>query len=63
MLNALSYDDVLLVPQYSDIKSRAEIDISADLGNGLTLELPILSSPMDTISERPMVVAMSKFGG
>ena len=63
MLNALSYDDVLLVPQYSDIKSRAEIDISADLGNGLTLELPILSSPMDTISESPMVVAMSKYGG
>ena len=38
----LSYDDVLLVPQYSDIRSRSEIDISTDLGAGLELQLPII---------------------
>jgi len=42
-----SYDDVLLMPQYSDIVSRSEIDISVDLGKDITLEMPIISSPMD----------------
>tara|TARA_R100001015_G_C4621698_1_gene178951 strand:- start:435 stop:1460 length:1026 start_codon:yes stop_codon:yes gene_type:complete len=59
----LSYDDVLLVPQYSDIKSRSEVSLDADLGNGLRLSTPILSSPMDTISEAPMATAIGKFGG
>ena len=62
MINALSYDDVLLVPQYSDIESRSEIDISVDLGKNLKLELPILASPMDTISEAPMAIAMASAG-
>ena len=60
---ALSYDDVLLVPQYSDIKSRGEIDISTDLGHGLKLTLPVLASPMDTISEEQMAIAVDKSGG
>ena len=59
----LSYDDVLLAPQYSDIRSRSEIDPSSDLGRGLHLSLPIISSPMDTISEGSMAVAMSNIGG
>ena len=60
---ALSYDDVLLVPQYSDIKSRAEIDISTDFGKGLKLHLPVMASPMDTISEMPMALVMGEYGG
>lgn len=60
---ALTYDDVLLVPQYSNIRSRSDIDISTDLGKNLVLELPIIASPMDTISEAPMAIAMSKHGG
>lgn len=59
---SLSYDDVLLTPQYSDIRSRAEIDISTNLGRGLNLRLPIISSPMDTISETPMSIEMAKAG-
>ena len=59
----VSYDDVLLVPGYSDIRSRAEIDISTNLGKGLQIDLPIISSPMDTISEGPMAAAMSLAGG
>tara|TARA_R110002020_G_scaffold243944_1_gene457536 strand:- start:9061 stop:10077 length:1017 start_codon:yes stop_codon:yes gene_type:complete len=57
-----SYDDVLLVPQYSDVRSRAEIDISSDLGNGVELQLPIIASPMDTISESAMGTAMASAG-
>jgi len=62
----LTYDDVLLVPQYSDIKSRREVSIASVLrGNGPTtkLSLPIISSPMDTISEEGMGVAMWQSGG
>jgi IMP dehydrogenase len=59
---SLSYNDVLLVPQYSDIKSRKEVDISSQLGQ-LALDLPIIASPMDTISEGPMASAMSELGG
>ena len=61
--DCLSYDDVLLRPQYSDIRSRSEIDISTDLGNGLELDVPIISSPMDTISEADMAISLSKLGG
>ena len=63
MKKGVSYDDVLLVPRYSDIKSRSDVDISTDLGKNLTLELPIIASPMDTISESPMAIAMSSYGG
>jgi len=61
--NGLSYDDVLLVPRYSDIESRSEIDLSADMGKTLQLDLPLFSSPMDTISEDRMAIAMDKAGG
>tara|TARA_R110002110_G_scaffold330053_1_gene541382 strand:+ start:1344 stop:2360 length:1017 start_codon:yes stop_codon:yes gene_type:complete len=62
MNRTYSYDDVLLMPKYSDIRSRSEIDISTDLGKGVKLQLPIFASPMDTISEGPMGEAMSKVG-
>lgn len=63
MNEALSYDDILLSPRYSDIRSRAEVSIDTDLGNGLVLSLPILASPMDTISEAAMAVSMGVMGG
>lgn len=59
---ALSYDDILLSPQYSDIRSRSEIDTSIDLGNNLVLELPVFSSPMDTVSESEMAIALANNG-
>ena len=63
MNKTLSYDDVLLIPQYSDIRSRTEVSLETNLGNGLVLDSPVLSSPMDTISEAPMAVAIGQFGG
>jgi len=60
---ALSYDDVLLMPAYSDIKSRSEVSISAELGNNLSFPVPIISSPMDTISEAAMATEMGYLGG
>jgi IMP dehydrogenase len=61
--SALTYDDVLLVPQYSDIKSRSEVDISSGLSNNIILNTPIISSPMDTVTEAPMALAMDIAGG
>ena len=56
----LAFDDVLLKPQYSDIESRSLIDISNNLYAGYTLEVPIIASPMDTVSETDMAIAMHR---
>ena len=63
---ALAYDDVLLVPQYSTIQSRQEISIASTLDGSyasVRLGLPIIASPMDTISEVEMGIAMWQEGG
>mgnify|MGYP003111468052 FL=1 len=59
---SVTYDDLLLVPQYSDIESRGEIDLTSFLGHH-ELMLPIMASPMDTVSELMMAQAMSEAGG
>ena len=59
---AVTYDDMLMVPQYSDIQSRSEVDISSVLGHR-EFPLPVIASPMDTVSETEMALAMSKAGG
>ena len=63
MKDYLSYDDVLLEPQYSDIRSRNEVNLRTDLGNGLVLSMPLIASPMDTISESPMAAVVGLEGG
>tara|TARA_Y100000593_G_scaffold85604_1_gene162908 strand:- start:357 stop:1376 length:1020 start_codon:yes stop_codon:yes gene_type:complete len=63
MKETLSFDDVLLVPKFSDIASRSVIDIGNDLSEQIHLSLPVISSPMDTVTEADMAVAMSKAGG
>jgi len=60
---ALSFDDVLLVPQYSEIKSRKDIEIRQELRAVGDFSLPIISSPMDTITGEGMVCAMDTAGG
>ena len=59
----LSLDDVLLEPRFSSINSRSEIDISTELSLDLLLELPIVSSPMDTVTGPEMAVEMGRAGG
>ena len=59
---AVTYDDMLIVPQYSDITSRSEVDIGSNLGHR-EFSLPIIASPMDTVSEAEMATAMKKAGG
>ena len=63
MNEALTYDDVLLVPKYSDVGSRKEIDIGNDLDDLTHLSLPIIASPMDTVCGSEMAAAMAAQGG
>ena len=62
MKKCISFDDVLVTPRFSDIVSRSEIDLSSVLGN-LKTTLPIISSPMDTVTEVSMAMEMAELGG
>jgi len=61
-IEALTYDDVLLVPAYSEILPR-ETSISTFLTRNIRLNLPIVSAAMDTVTEFDMAVAMAHEGG
>ncbi len=58
----LTFDDVLLVPQASDVLP-AQVDIRTRLTDGLCLNLPILSAAMDTVTENRLAIAMAREGG
>ena len=60
---ALSYDDVLLVPQKSEVKSRQDVDTSTQLTRNISLKIPIVSANMDTVTESAMAIAMAQEGG
>ncbi len=59
---ALTFDDVTLVPKYSEILP-AEVDTSIKLTDSLKLKIPLLSSAMDTVTESKMAIAIAKVGG
>ena len=63
MKTALSFDDVLLEPQHSEILSRRGVDVGVNLGVGVELDIPIIASPMDTVSGKDMALAMINRGG
>lgn len=60
---ALSYDDVLLLPKYSPIKSRSNVDLSIQLTPHVHLKIPILSANMDTVTNPQMAITLNKLGG
>ncbi|WP_084961774.1 IMP dehydrogenase [Thermoactinospora rubra] len=58
----LTFDDVLLVPGYSDMQP-GEADTTSRLSRGITLNIPLISAAMDTVTEARMAVAMARQGG
>lgn len=59
----LSYDDVLLEPKRSRVRSRTDVDTSVSLFAGVGLETPVISANMDTVTEAEMAQAMADAGG
>ncbi len=59
----LTFDDVLLVPKYSDITSRTQTDLSTKLSRNISLNIPFISANMDTVTESSMAVVMAREGG
>ncbi len=59
---ALTYDDVLLVPAYSSVLPR-DVDVTSLLSRRISINIPIVSAAMDTVTEAPMAIAMAQEGG
>ena len=59
---ALTYDDVLLVPAYSQVLPR-EVDISTQLTRNMRINAPLVSAAMDTVTEKQLAIAIARQGG
>lgn len=58
----LTFDDVLLIPQYSEVLP-SQVDLSTKLCDNITLNIPLLSASMDTVTECELAIAMAREGG
>ncbi len=59
----LTFDDVLLVPRRSSIRSRQDVSLQTRLTRNLNIDLPILAANMDTVCEQEMALAIARLGG
>ena len=58
----LTFDDILLIPEYSDVVP-AQVDISTKLTDNIVLNIPLLSASMDTVTEYELAIALAREGG
>lgn len=59
---ALTFDDILLIPSYSDVLPR-DVDVSSRFSRNIKLNIPIISAAMDTVTEANMAIAIAREGG
>ena len=59
----LTFDDVLLVPKFSDIISRSQTDLTTQLSRNISINIPLISANMDTVTESTMAVTIAREGG
>src|SRR5262249_46684100 len=58
----ITFDDVLLEPAFSNVVPR-EVDVRTQLTRGIRIDIPIVSSPMDTVTESELAIALAQEGG
>ncbi|HET6780253.1 MAG TPA: IMP dehydrogenase [Nitrososphaera sp.] len=63
IIQGLTFDDVLLVPKRSPIVSRSQTNLRTNLSRNITLNMPIISANMDTVTESGMAIALAREGG
>ena len=63
IVQGLTFDDVLLVPKRSPIVSRSQTSLRTRLSRNITLNIPIISANMDTVTESGMAIALAREGG
>ena len=61
--DGLTFDDVLLVPKKSPVRSRKEVETSTRLSRRIELRVPLVSAPMDTVTEHAMAITVARAGG
>ena len=59
----LTFDDVLLIPKRSPIVSRSQTNLKTRLSRNISLNIPVISANMDTVTESPMAIALAREGG
>ncbi len=63
MKKYLTYDDVNIIPKYSELNSREDVNLNTRFTKNTELQIPIVASPMDTVTEEKMAIEMMDWGG
>ena len=61
-MEGLTFDDVLLIPAYSEVLPRM-VDLHTRFSRNISLNIPVVSAAMDTVTEAPMAIALAREGG
>lgn len=62
VMDGLTYDDVLLIPAYSEVLPRT-VDLSTKFSRNIELKIPFVTAAMDTVTEAKMAIAIAREGG